>query len=558
MLTNQERNVTVRWLLDHKLELVFLALLILLAAIRGYWAPDEPDFAQCIKEMRREGHWLFPYLNGAIYTEKPILFYWLMKLAASTAEWLSGGLGFSRGIAPWALRIPSILSAFGLLVGTKWWVRRFLAPDSSDLSVLILATTPIWIWQGQFIQIDMVFSVLLAWSWMTWYAGYSIQKGLIEVKGESEAKRWFIGSSAALGLATLAKGPLALVLSMVVILSFLWWQDDMNSIRRDWLFLGLAVSSGVILPWYLFAGFKNGPHYLYFMVVHQNFERAVNAWDHVQPWWRYCSYLAADFFPWSLLVPVALVTAFRHRATLSASSRFTLVASLVPFVLLSLSKSKQGKYILMIYPFLAVLISSEFSRVNHRSRETLRRTIGALYLSIGVALWVVGLTHLGGPRLHTQFQSFLGPLRLSAFILSLGGGWLWIQKTDAVPPRLLTKIAIPVAALCLLVIPWTMAILDPAKDYKSWARATEPLLADRQVYFWGDIRSGAMIYSDRMMPVITTPNELQRLGPEDRLIVTDRRWKAGIDGLDATCMGHYKTIYHHPQGGDGLQVLAPN
>jgi hypothetical protein len=212
----------------------------------------------------------------------------------------------------------------------------------------------------------------------------------------------------------------------------------------------------------------------------------------------------------------------------------------------------------MIYPFLAVLISSEFSRVNHRSRETLRRTIGALYLSIGVALWVVGLTHLGGPRLHTQYQSFLGPLRLSAFILSLGGGWLWIQKTDAVPPRLLTKIAIPVAALCLLVIPWTMAILDPAKDYKSWARATEPLLADRQVYFWGDIRSGAMIYSDRMMPVITTPNELQRLGPEDRLIVTDRRWKAGIDGLDATCMGHYKTIYHHPQGGDGLQVLAPN
>jgi hypothetical protein len=212
----------------------------------------------------------------------------------------------------------------------------------------------------------------------------------------------------------------------------------------------------------------------------------------------------------------------------------------------------------MIYPFLAVLISSEFHGVTNRSKEFLRRTIGFIYLGTGSALFVVGLTHVGGPKLHAQVHSFLGPLRLSAFILSLGGCWLWVQKTEVTPRRLLAKIAIPVAALCLLVTPWTMAILNPAKDYKAWARATEPLLANRQVYFWGDIRSGAMIYSDRMMPVLTTPNELQRLGPEDRLIVTDRRWKPGIDGLDATFMGRYKTIYHHPQGSDGLQVISPN
>lgn len=102
-----------------------------------------------------------------------------------------------------------------------------------------------------------------------------------------------------------------------------------------------------------------------------------------------------------------------------------------------------------------------------------------------------------------------------------------------------------------------MAILDPIKDYKAWARMTEPLLANRRVFFWGDIRSGAMIYGDPTMPVLTAPSDLQRLGPEDCLVVTDRRCKVGIDGLDALTMGRFKTIHHHQQGGDGLQVIAP-
>lgn len=547
----------LRWILDHRLELVFLILLMLLSSLRGYWAPDEPDFAQCVKEMRQGGHWLFPYLNGAIYTEKPILFYWLMKASAVAGHYLSGGMGFARGIAPWALRIPSILSAFGLILGTKWWARRFLAAKAPNMSGLILATTPIWIWQGQFIQIDMVFSALLAWSWMSWYSGYSIQKGLVEAKRGDEARRWFLGCFATLGLATLAKGPLAIVLSVAVMLTFLWWQDDWKAIRQGWMVVGLFVSLGIVLPWYLAVGFKGGAHYIYLMVFHQNIERAINAWDHVQPWWRYCSYLAADFFPWSLFVPVALISAYRHRSSLSAPSRFVLVSSLIPILLLSFSKSKQGKYILMVYPFLALLIASEFERVSNRTIAFLRQVMGSSYLVLGLALLLVGFTHLGGSKLHTQVRLFLGPLRLSAVILLLGGCWLWAQKAEGMPRRLMTRTAMPLAALFLLVIPWSMAILDPVKDYKSWARATEPMLAHRQVYFWGDIRSGAMIYSDRLMPVLTTPADLQKLGPEDRLIVTGRRWRAGTDGLDADTMGRFTLVYHHQQGGDGLQILAP-
>lgn len=382
------------WISFHRLELFFLVLLLILGSIRGYWAPDEPDFAQCIKEMRQGGDWLLPKLNGQIYTEKPILFYWLMKCTAVGAEWVTGGLGFARGIAPWALRLPSILAATALVFGFRAWARRFLDPGISESGTLIVLTTPIWIWQAQAIQIDMLFSALLAWSWMSWIAGYLIQSGLVLAKRDGESRRWFMIGYISLGLAVMAKGPLALVLSGAVVLSFLSWQKDWSSLRRTGLLSGILVLLGITLPWYLAAGIRGGPQYLYAMVVHQNVTRALSAWDHIQPWWRYFGYLAVDFFPWSLLVPLALFAAIKNRAALKAVDRFSILACVIPFILLSLSRSKQGKYLLMIYPFLAMIVASQLQRVTSASIHNLRRFIGAALLLPGLAVLLIGLNRM--------------------------------------------------------------------------------------------------------------------------------------------------------------------
>lgn len=545
------------WISYHRLELSFLVLLLILGSIRGYWTPDEPDFAQCIKEMRQGGDWLLPRLNGQIYTEKPILFYWLMKCAAISAEGITGGLGFARGIAPWALRLPSILAATALVFGMRAWARRFLDLKISESGMLILLTTPIWIWQAQAIQIDMLFSALLAWSWMSWIAGYLIQSGLAPAKRVGESRRWFILGYISLGLAVMAKGPLALVLSGAVVLSFLCWQRDWSSLRGTMLLSGIFVVLGITLPWYLAAGIRGGPQYLYTMVIHQNVTRALSAWDHIQPWWRYFGYLAADFFPWSLLVPFAIFAAIKNRAALKAVDRFSILACIIPLVLLSLSKSKQGKYLLVIYPFLAMIVSSQLQRSASASIHNLRRLIGAGLLLPGLAFLLVGLNQMGGAKLLTQVQPFLGPLRLSGLILVLGGLWVsnGVQWNDG--RRLVLHTALPLVLIFCLVLPWGMVRLDPLKDYKGWADQTEPFLANRRVFFWGDIRSGAMIYSDRLMPVLTTTTELGALGPEDRLIVTDRRWKPGTQGLDLITMGKFRAVYRQQQGGDGMQVLAP-
>jgi len=86
-----------RWVRANRVPLLFALLMLLIVPMRDLWAPDEPDFAQCVREMRERGSWLLPYLNGLPYSEKPILFYWLMKISAMGFDRLTGGAGFVNG-----------------------------------------------------------------------------------------------------------------------------------------------------------------------------------------------------------------------------------------------------------------------------------------------------------------------------------------------------------------------------------------------------------------------------------------------------------------------------
>src|SRR5664280_1725520 len=81
-------------------------LYLVAAAGRDFWAPDEPDFAEHVREMLEHRSLLLPYENGKPYSEKPILFYW--AVAATTP--LSGG-----DVKPFATRLPSVLAGAALV-----------------------------------------------------------------------------------------------------------------------------------------------------------------------------------------------------------------------------------------------------------------------------------------------------------------------------------------------------------------------------------------------------------------------------------------------------------
>jgi 4-amino-4-deoxy-L-arabinose transferase-like glycosyltransferase len=552
----EKGNRFLCWLRDYRVPLLFAVLLLAIFAMRDLWAPDEPDFAQCVKEMRARGAWLLPTLNGQPYGEKPILFYWLMKASAMAGEALTGGRGFTHGVAAWALRLPSVLASILFLFGFRRWTARFLQSDMGDLAAMILASTPIWVWQSQAIQIDLLFSALLAWSWLAWLGGYLLIRDHTNPRYPFEERVWLLGAYLALGLAVLAKGPLALVLSGALALAFLGWERDFRSLKRMGPGWGLIIVAAVAGPWYLAASLQGGPAYAHELILHQNLGRAFQAWDHLQPFWKYGQYLAGDFFPWCLLLPALVLFLRATGAKRSPMARFLILATVVPFVLLSCSQGKQGKYLLMIYPFLALLLAALLQpmTVEALGETRLRRLGGALAGALGVA----GLTlaaQAWGPLFHEQLAPYLGPLRVCAVILLLGALSVLGRILAREGRFLVRETAVTLGLVFLVAGTWGFRLLDARKGYRVWTEAARPLIQGRRVFFWQTLRSGVMVYTDHTMPELRTVEELDALAPGDRLVAMRRVWLQDSWGMNPAARERFEVILQVPVGAGEALLL---
>ena len=548
------RSRLADWLRAHAPELLFAALLLAVLPMRDLWAPDEPDFAQCVKEMRLRSDWILPYLNGVPYSEKPILYYWVMKAFSVTLDALTDGFGFTQGVAAWALRLPSALAAVAFLSAFRRWAVRFLEPGLAEPAALILATTPLWFWQSQFIQIDLLFAALLAWSWFCWLGGYLLLRGRQEGLRPEEPRSWFLKAYFWLALAFLAKGPLAPLLSFLLLAAFLAWQRDFAALRRAGIVAGLAITLLLVAPWYLAAGVKGGAHYAYELIIFQNFERATRAWDHIHPWWKYGEYLLGDFFPWVLLLPALGLQLRREGRLGDPAKRFLLLAFLVPFVFLSLVQSKQGKYLLMGYPFLALLMADLF-RQTERAEGRRRGSLLAAGLALPAAALTVLAFGAGGAKVQAQVAPFLGPLRLMALGLMGGTAFVVVQAARGQAQRLVWGTALSLGLLYLVGGTWGFRLLDPAKSYRRWTTAVQPLIAGRQVFYWQTIRSGVMVYTDHLMPELRTAQALETMDPEARLVAQRGEWEQNAWGMTPALRARFEVVLAVPTGGGEILLL---
>jgi len=552
-----------QWLRENRVPLLFLLIMLLATPMRGLWAPDEPNFAQCVREMREGGDWLLPYFNGRPYNEKPILFYWAMKYSAILCDKLTGGLGFVNGISAWALRLPSVFAAGVFVFAMRRWAARFADKASAEISAIVLATTAIWIWQAQFIQIDMLFAALVAWSWLAWLGGYLLLRGKATSQSPNEERTWFFMSYASLGLAFLAKGPLAIVLSVPVIAAFIAWQRDWKAIRQMRPLWGGLILLAVISPWYVAAAVKGGADYAYNLLIYQNFGRALNAWAHVQPWWRYVRYIAGDLTPWTLLLPFLAVFLFKGRKQFNSASRFVTLAMIVPVLVLSCSQSKQGKYVLMIYPFIALAMGQMLHKFANEIAPKVARWINALYAAlfgfVGLATFVVAIA--GGRVMQALIPGYRGPVAAISLILLLGAGLFAIGAIKRTTRNFVRNMGITIGLLFLVGGTWGFRVLDLQKGYGAWTERVKPLITGKQVYFWQpnhlrDISAGAMIYTDNMvMPEIRSAEELEKLPAGTYIVASERDWPQDQGGLTDAGRAMFNMAVKMPIGGAGLVLL---
>jgi len=520
------------------------ALCLLAAAGRDFWSPDEPDFAEHVREMLERRSLLLPYENGKPYSEKPILFYW--ALAATTP--FTGG-----DVSPFGTRVPSALAAAALVFGAAFLAGRRGGEKEALVAGAATATAPIVFWQGQFVQVDALFSCLLFAAFLSLYF-------LEGEEGRAGANRWRWVLRVALALAVLTKGPLAVVLCGLVVVA-------RCALRRSWApllathpFRSIVFFLLLVLPWYFFAARAGGPAYAYDLVVNQNWNRFFRAFDHVQPWSFYLESMWSDFFPWTALALAApFVLARRGVLRERPELGFAATVAAACFAFLSASQAKQGKYLLVAYPFAAVLVAALVGAVD-RARDSGEpaRALVRGYVALAAGVLVAAALALR-PVVARRAPGFEALTPLVAVPIALGGAGalavLWRRRREAAPAVLALAAAVAAgeAATGAAVLP-AIDVLKTGRPFyeriRPYVSASQPL-----AYFGGTYRCYPILVlrrktehfrTDRALAdwVARTPGALVLADESESRSWTDPR------------LGALSILDRQPVGGDVAQLFV--
>jgi 4-amino-4-deoxy-L-arabinose transferase-like glycosyltransferase len=187
---------------------------------------------------------------------------------------------------------------------------------------------------------------------------------------------------------------------LISVLVFLAFTRNWPEIRRLKVGWGLLLWAAVMLCWLVPAGLSGGREYLEPLLVKQNVTRYANPWHHFQPWYYYLTVIPIEFFPWSLLLPTAIVVGWRR---LSGRARqgflFALCWMVATVLFFSLSPGKRTVYILTMYPAMALLIGAALDRLAAEWPRERRWLLWPLGLAGGLStLFLIALPLLGRGR----------------------------------------------------------------------------------------------------------------------------------------------------------------
>jgi len=331
----------------------------------GFVGPDEPRYAWIARDMVESGDWVTPLLYGKPWFEKPVLYYWGAALSFKVF-----------GVSDAAARFPSALAALFVTLAMAWLAWRVYGAETARWLLLLLPTTIGMIGFSHAAATDMPFAGMLTIAMV--FAARLL--GLLpastsstSVTSSTSFNSLFFGFF--LGLAVLAKGPAAIILSGGAVL--LWaaftkrWRDAFCCLHP----IAIASFCLAALPWYILCAHRN-PDFFRIFIIEHNFKRYLTPeFQHIQPFWFYIPVLLIAFAPWTLALLWSVgFSLFRRERKLqfSPASMFLFAWAIFCLFFFSISKSKLPGYILPAVPPIGLLLTLSCIRLAPEGQRTFR------------------------------------------------------------------------------------------------------------------------------------------------------------------------------------------
>ena len=436
----------------------------------GLIGADEPRYAQVAREMLYRHDWITPTLWGKPWLEKPALYYW----GAIISYKLTGG------VSDWASRAGDAVMASLMIFGIYFMLRHLSRRFALDAALITTAAVAVFGF-ARGADTDMplaAFFTLGMLAWMVWQqeAGGRKQEAGSGRQEAGKSKTFLALFYFFIGIATLAKGPVAPGLAGLIIVLFAAWKREWKLIPRTLWIPGILIFLAAALPWYVLVEMRN-PQFFQEFILRQNFARfGTNLYQHHKPMWFYIPVLLGSLLPWSVLAVCAFISAAKSAQPRTAVphneidnelldwNRFLVLWATVPVLFFTLAQSKLPGYILPAIPAWTILTADYLQRLRDGVRTLNFGVLAGHAALVGFSVAAALLSPYAIVQKH--FQPPMAALLVAAAFAAA----FFVIIMYSVRRRGLGSLRFLTTAAVILALAYLVRVVAPATDATLTAR----------------------------------------------------------------------------------------
>jgi 4-amino-4-deoxy-L-arabinose transferase-like glycosyltransferase len=367
------------------------------------WNPDEPRYAQVAREMLQGEGWIIPHLNSAVYYDKPPFLFWLIAGAAKV-------LG---GMSETAARLPSAF--FGLLtvILLFFFGKKLFDERTGFFAALVLATCGEFFWLARRADLDITLTFFTTLAILLFFSGF-------------QQKHWrplyYLLAYGAMAVGFFTKLYPALIVPFFAVGGYFLWQKKLRFFVDPAHLPGIALFVATIGGWLYLAYLQGGEAYLLGLLFQKTASTFFVTGGHREPLFYYLWNFPANFLPWTLLVPSAIIYALKAKEKKEIFFLFLWFASV--FVFFSLAQAKRELYILPIYPAAALIVGRFWADVGSKKEGDPRLLSWPLFVMLTI-LFVIGVAApFLAPKFGHRYLSHALEIGLATAAIFAGGSLL--------------------------------------------------------------------------------------------------------------------------------------
>ncbi len=448
-----DKIICVTGMQTRKKHSLYLSMLMvaIFCCIHMFSAPllgEEMRYASVAWNMFFCHNWFIPQLGDAAYLHKAPLLFWLLDLGwLININW------------PWQVIIPTSFALLTVLYTQK--LAQAIFPHKQKIAVLApmtLIAMPFFITNLGILRFDMMLTLFNA------MACYS----LFRMRSSYKYYLLFIVVN---GLGLLTKGPVIYIFTVCEALVFCFcfssspWRSVIKSL------LGILFSLSAITIWWGPIIYYGQAHLIYQMFAEQVVARATGGISVAKPVWTYVSLLPCFFLPWLFFSPFFQINHRKEKQEYDKrSANYLLYVFMFSFIIFSLIKTKESRYLLPLTPVMAVYIAYRvekmmflFSKCSH----FFSTMVLGLALSFSSAVLLVLLSYFPG-KIHIFYAVYFPKITL--YLLFITGLLVSISVRFSIKNQVKILLSLSVLVSGAIDLSTTYAVsktqnIQPAIDF---------------------------------------------------------------------------------------------